>query len=165
MEQADPCQHPVPPPTWKCAENPPARHGVDLGFPPGGLVQLLEASSSKAVTPMRRRRREAGAGSGEPASSPSAKKWLQAAVATCPRHHPAGKNYTSQQAEGHRQLCKMASGFLGLAVTPGGRVGIALVGEGGRLVFASVARPSFESWNMLKDGLSELLFLVLFCFK
>jgi len=31
--------------------------------------------------------------------------------------------------------------------------------------FASVAWPSFESWNVLKDELSELLFLVLFCFK
>lgn len=85
---------------------------------------------------------------------------------------PAGKNYTSQQAEGHRQPCKMESGFLGLAVTPGPqwegghRSGEAtLLWEGGRLVFASVARPSFKSWNMLKDGLSELLFLVLFCFK
>lgn len=83
-----------------------------------------------------------------------------------------GKNYTSQQAEGHQQPCKMESGFLGLAVTPDSPVGgwdccgnAASPREGGSLVFALVARPSFESWNMLKAGLSELLFLVLFCFK
>lgn len=66
----------------------------------------------------------------------------------------------------------MESGFLGLAVTPDSPLGgwdrcgnVASPWEGGSLVFALVARPSFESWNMLKAGLSELLFLVLFCFK
>lgn len=170
-----PAGRPDPPLAWKHAQNPPAQRCVDLGFPPGGFVQLLGAGSSEAFTPgpvrrRRRRRREAGAGAGEPASRPSAKSRLRAAVATCARQRPAGKNYTSQQAEGHRQPCKMESGVLGLAVIPrregGHRCGeAALLREGGRLVFASVARPSFESWNMLKDGLSELLCLVLFCFK
>lgn len=44
------CHHPVPLPAGKHAQNPPAQNCVDLGFPPGGLVQLLEAGSSKAFT-------------------------------------------------------------------------------------------------------------------
>lgn len=94
----DASQHrPVPPPAQKHAQNPPAQHCVDFGFPPGGLVQLLVTDSSEAVTssPVRRRRRrkrEAGAGAGEPVLQPSAKNRFQAAVATCVLQHPAGKN-------------------------------------------------------------------------
>lgn len=86
--------------------------------------------------------------------------------------HPASKTSTSQQAEGHHHPCKTEMSFPGLVITPGPqRKGghlcgeAALLREGGRLVSACVAWPSFASWNMLKAGLSELLFLVLFCFK
>lgn len=44
------CHHPVPLPARKHAQNPPAWNCVDLGFPPGRLVQLLEAGSSEAFT-------------------------------------------------------------------------------------------------------------------
>lgn len=44
------CHHPVPLPAGKHPQNPPARNCVDLGFPPGRLVQLLEARSSEAFT-------------------------------------------------------------------------------------------------------------------
>lgn len=53
---------------------------------------------------------------------------------------------------------------------PGGRVGTAAgrqlrCGEVAAWVLLWLHGLVFESWNTLKDGLSELLFLVLFCFK
>lgn len=49
--RASSCWRPDPPLAWKHAQNPPAQHCADLGFPPGGFVQLLGAGSSEAFTP------------------------------------------------------------------------------------------------------------------
>lgn len=80
-------------------------------------------------------------------------------------HLPASKTSTSQQAKGQHHPCETERSFPGLVVTPGPQQeGEHRCGEGVRLVSACVAWPSFASWNMLKAGLSELLFLVLFLF-